>query len=374
MEKKDYYQILGISKNANKSDIKKSYRKLAIKYHPDRNQGNKKFEEKFKEVKEAYEVLIDDKKRSMYDKYGHNANINDSEFTSEFTTSGDFGDIFGDVFGDIFGVKKKNKSYKKGSDIEYNLYINLEDVLNGVSKKININVIQKCSLCYGSGCRSGYKKNICKVCRGSGNLKIKQGFFTVQQTCPNCNGYCYVINNPCYICKGEGIEKCVKDIIIKVPIGISDGDKIRLIGKGNCSSFGKNPGDLYICIKVNKHNIFDRKGNDLYCNIPISFSMAALGGELKVPTLLGNIILKIPSETQTGTLFKIKNRGIKYLKKNIWGDLFCKVYVETPVNLSKNQKKILYNLSLTNNNSEVNNPKSKNFFDKVKIFFKNLTK
>ncbi len=375
MEKKDYYQVLGISKNANKSDIKRAYRKLAIKYHPDRNQGNKIFEEKFKEVKEAYEVLIDDKRRSVYDKYGNS--FGDSDFVSEFTTSSDFNDIFGDVFGDIFGVKKNKKNNKKGSDIEYDLYIELEDVLNGTSKNIKINVIQKCSLCNGTGCRSGFNKTICKICKGSGNLRIKQGFFTVQQTCPNCNGERYIINNPCYICKGEGIEKASKDIIVKIPLGISNNDRIRLVGKGNCSSFGKNPGDLYIRIKINKHNIFSRKGNDLYCKIPISFSIAALGGKLKIPTLLGNVILKIPPETQTGTVFIIKNRGIKSLKRNVLGNLFCKVYVETPVNLDKNQKKILYNLnnSLNNNNNfKVNNPKSKNFLEKVKIFFKNLTK
>ncbi len=380
MEKKDYYKILGISRNSNNIDIKKAYRKLAIKYHPDRNKGNKYYEEKFKEVKEAYEILSDNKKRSMYDQYGHSAfnNYNSSEdgFSSEFTTSTDFGDIFGDVFGDIFGNKKNNKSSVKGSDIKYDLYLTLEDVLNNISKKIKINVIQKCSLCYGTGCRTGFKKNICNVCKGSGNLNIKQGFFTIQQTCPNCNGECYKIDNPCYICKGEGIEKITKNIIIKIPAGINDGDKLRLLGKGNCGNFGKNPGDLYICIKIKKHNIFIRDGNNLYCEIPINFSLAALGGKIEVPTLLGNVILKIPSETQTGKLFRIKNRGIKSFKNSIWGDLLCKVYVETPINLDKYQKKLLYNLglSLNNNKKKINNPKSKNFFSKVKRFFNNLTK
>ncbi len=380
MQKKDYYKILGISKNANLSEIKKAYKKLAIKYHPDRNQGNKYYEEKFKEIKEAYEILSNDNKRSMYDQYGHSAfnNSSDDSFTSSFTSSGDFGDIFGDVFGDIFGTKrsKNRSSSNRGSDIKYNLIINLEDVIYGISKKIRVNIIQKCSLCFGTGCRTGYKKVLCNVCKGSGDLKIKQGFFTVQQTCPNCNGECYIINNPCYICKGEGVERCMKDILIKIPAGVNNNDKIRLVGKGNLGAFGKNPGDLYICIKLRKHDIFDRDGNDLYCKIPINFTIAALGGKIEVPTLEGNINLKIPPETQTGKIFRIKNKGIKSFKNNIKGDLLCKIYIETPVNLNEYQKKLLYNLnfSLDKNNKENNNPKSKNFFDKVKIFFKNFTR
>ncbi len=383
MHKKDYYKILGLSKDASLLDIKKSYKKLAIKYHPDRNQGNKSYEEKFKEIKEAYEILSDDNKRSMYDQYGHsafnNSSYDDNSFTSSFTSSGDFSDIFSDVFGDIFGTsKRKNKSssYSKGTDINYNIILNLEDIIYGISKNISINVIQRCSLCNGTGCRTGYNKKVCNICKGSGNLKIKQGFFTVQQTCPNCNGECYIIDNPCYICKGEGIEKCLKNIIVKIPAGVNDGDKIRLAGKGNLSSFGKNPGDLYINIKLRKHSIFDREGNNLYCKVPINFTIAALGGIIEIPTLEGNVNLKIPPETQTGKIFRIKNKGIKSLKSNFKGDLLCKIFVETPVNLNKFQKKLLYNLdfSLSKNNKENNNPKSKNFFEKVKIFFKNFTR
>ncbi len=379
MQKKDYYKILGISKDANLAEIKKSYKRLAIKYHPDRNQGNKYYEEKFKEIKEAYEILSDDNKRSMYDQYGHSAfNNSDDSFTSSFTSTGDFNDIFSDIFGDVFGSNKKNKnrsSSNRGSDIQYDIVLNLEDVIYGVSKNIRINVIQKCSLCNGTGCRTGYKKIVCNICKGSGNLKIKQGFFTVQQTCPNCNGERYIINNPCYICKGEGVERSLKDILVKIPAGVNNNDKIRLIGKGNSGVFGKNPGDLYICIKLRKHNIFNRDGNNLYCKIPINFTIAALGGKIEVPTLEGNINLKIPPETQTGKIFRIKNKGIKSLKSNIKGDLLCKVYIETPVNLNRYQKKLLYNLGFSlNNNKENNNPKSRNFFEKVRNFFKNFTK
>ncbi len=383
MQKKDYYKILGISKDASLIDIKKSYKRLAIKYHPDRNKGSKYCEERFKEIKEAYEILSDNNKRSMYDQYGHTAfnnsdSYDDSVFTSSFTSSGDFSDIFGDVFGDIFGNKKnKNKSsvHNKGTDVNCDILLNLEDVIYGVSKNISINVIQKCSLCNGTGCRTGYNRKICHLCKGSGNLKTKQGFFTVQQTCPNCNGECYIIDNPCYICKGEGVEKCTKNIIVKIPAGVNDGDKVRLAGKGNLGSYGKNPGDLYINIKLKKHAIFSRSGNNLYCKIPINFSIAALGGIIEVPTLEGNINFKIPSETQTGKIFIIKNKGIKSLNSNLKGDLLCKVFVETPINLNKYQKKLLYDLGFSlNNNNENNNPKSKNFFDKVKRFFKNFTK
>ncbi len=375
MEKKDYYKILGVNNKSTTFEIKKAYKRLAIKYHPDRNKGDKLYEEKFKEIKEAYEVLSDSKKRSMYDQYGHVDNTDTSDFTADFSTTSDLGDIFGDVFGDIFGTKK-SKSNKKGTDVQYDINLTLEDVLNGVNKQIQIYIMQKCSLCHGSGCRSGYEKKICNICKGTGRLQIRQGFFTLQQTCHNCNGECYIISDPCYICKGEGIEKTLKTIIVKIPAGVDNNDRIKLVGKGNCGSFGCNPGDLYICVKVKKHNIFNREGNNLYCNVPINFSLAALGGVIEVPTLLGNIKLKIPPETQTGKLFRIRNRGIKFLKKNMWGDLFCRVYIETPVNLNKYQKKLLYNLgfSLTGNNKEINNPKSTNFINKVKKFFSNLTK
>ncbi len=378
MERKDYYKILGIERNSNIYDIKRAYRKLAIKYHPDRNQGNKEYEEKFKEVKQAYEILSNSEKRSMYDKYGHSAfnNSNDeSGFTAEFSTSGDFGDIFGDVFGDFFGTNKSRSNLnKKGSDIKYDLYIELEDIIKGSTKNIEVNILQKCSLCRGTGCRSGYNKNICNLCKGTGDIINKQGFFTVQQTCPNCKGNCYIISNPCYICHGEGIEKSVKNISIKIPIGIDTNDTIRLVGKGNCGKFGLNPGDLYINIKIKKHNIFTRKGNDLYCNIPVNCSMAALGGTIKINTLSGNIKIKIPYETQTGKLLRIKYRGLKDLKRNIWGDLICRVYVVTPINLNEFQKKLLYDLgkSLKNYNYIKNNTNSKSFFEKIKKFFQNF--
>ncbi len=376
MSKKDYYTILGVSKTAGDFDIKRAYKRLAIKYHPDRNKGNKIFEEKFKEVKEAYEVLSDSKKRSVYDQYGHSAFNDNNSFTADFSSAGDFGDIFSDVFGDIFGSKKKNNE-RKGSDVNYEMELNFEDAVKGVSKEIKINIMQKCSVCNGNGTRSGTKRKLCSTCKGSGNLNIRQGFFSVQQTCPSCNGACFIINNPCYICHGSGIERCLKNILVSIPAGVNTNDKVCLSKKGNCGDFGKNPGDLYIKIKVKKHNIFTRENNNLYCEIPINFSMAALGGEVEIPSLNGKLKLKIPPETQTGRLFRIKNKGVKSVNNNFYGDLLCKVLVETPVNLNNYQRKLLYDLGFSlkgdNGGSEKNNPKSKSFFDSVKKFLSNLT-
>ncbi len=375
MSKKDYYTILGISKTAGNFDIKRAYKRLAIKYHPDRNKGNKVFEEKFKEIKEAYEVLSDPKKRSVYDQYGHNAfNQDNSGFASGFSGSGDFGDIFGDVFGDIFGSRKKT-SDSKGSDVSYDMELDLEDAVKGISRKIKVSIMQKCSVCYGSGARSGTKRKLCSTCNGSGNLHMRQGFFSVQQTCPNCNGSCYIIDNPCYVCHGSGVERSLKELLVKIPAGINTGDKICLSKEGNCGDFGKFPGNLYIKIKVKKHNIFNREDNNLYCEVPINFSMAALGGKIEIPSLNGKLKLRIPPETQTGRLFRIKNKGVKSVNNDFYGDLLCKVFVETPINLNDYQRKLLYDLgfSLTgNNNGGKNNPKSKSFFDRVKKFLSNL--
>ncbi len=373
MSDKNYYDILGVSKTSNNIDIKKAYKRLAIRYHPDRNRGDKASEEKFKEIKEAYEVLSDEKKRSMYDQYGHSA-FTQSGYShdNDFNTTSDFSDIFGDIFGDIFTSKKKRSS-NKNLDILYGINLSLEEVAKGISKKFKINVIQKCNVCHGSGCKPGTKRKLCNTCKGTGNLKTSQGFFTIQQTCPSCHGQCYIVSNVCYICRGSGTENTSKNIFVKIPAGINDNDRIRLVGKGNYSIDG-NFGDLYIKVKVNKHPIFIRKKNDLYCEVPISFSLAALGGEIKVPTLDGGIKLYIPPETQTGKLFRIKSKGIKFINSNYYGDLLCKVLIETPVNLNKYQRKLLYDLGQTLlSNENINNPKTKSFFDRVKIFFDNLT-
>ncbi|AWH90614.1 molecular chaperone DnaJ [Buchnera aphidicola (Melanaphis sacchari)] len=379
MPKKDYYQILGISKSAEDREIKKAYRKLAMKYHPDRNQGDKNSENKFKEIKEAYEVLINEEKRSAYDQYGHAAfeNGNNQQNTySTFTSSSDFGDIFGDVFGDIFGNNSRNQRVKKGSDLCYNMEISLEEAVKGVIKEIRIPTFQKCNSCYGTGSNNGSKPNRCSMCQGKGQIHMRKGFFTVQQSCPSCQGQGSVIKNPCRICRGQGRIKTHKNLSIKIPPGIDTNDRIRLNNEGEAGINGAEPGDLYVQMTVSKHHIFERKENDLYCEVPINFAMAALGGEIEVPTLDGRVKLKIPSETQSGKLFRIRGRGVKSVQNRSQGDLLCRIVVETPVNLNTQQKYLLKELgnSLNSIQNNKNSPRSKRFFDGVKRFFDDLTK
>lgn len=381
MIKKDYYKILGISKSSNDREIKKSYKKLAIKYHPDRNQGNKTAEKKFKEVKEAYEILIDPQKRATYDQYGPAAfeqgggYTNQSAFDTNFTNSSDFSDIFGDVFGDIFNHNRNNKA-QRGSDLQYNLELNLEEAVKGIEKEILIPALRKCTSCRGNGCQTGEKPQKCSLCQGTGQINTRQGFFTVQQTCSKCSGLGEVIHRPCLQCHGSGKIKNSKTILVKIPPGVDNNDKIKLKNEGEAGSYGAPTGDLYIKIFVKKHALFDRKNNDLHCEIPINFCIAALGGEVEVPTLNGKIKIKIPSETQSGKIFRIKGKGVNSIRSNITGDLLCRVIIETPVNLNDKQIEIFKRLesSLNENNIEKNNPKSKRFFDGVKKFFDDLTK
>ncbi|WDI78664.1 molecular chaperone DnaJ [Candidatus Purcelliella pentastirinorum] len=376
MIKKDCYDILGISKSASNRDIKKAYKRLAIKFHPDRNQGNKLAEDKFKEVKEAYEILSDKQKRSSYDQYGYEAFNNNSSSHTSYHTNADFGDIFGDVFGDIFGNSRRRQHKSSGSDLCYELDVTLEEAVIGITKKIQLSVLQRCNVCRGSGAKRGTKSKLCKTCNGAGQVQVRQGFFTVQQTCPACSGDGSVINDPCNLCDGNGRIKRNKTLSVKIPSGVDTGDKIRLTGEGEYGVRGGSSGDLYVEIKVKSHSIFSRENNNLYCEVPISFIMAALGGEIEVPTLNGRIKLRIPAETQTGKSFRMRGKGVRSIRSNYLGDLLCKVIVETPVNLNYEQKKLLYKLgkSLDCSSSKVNNPKSKNFFNGVKKFFDDLTR
>ncbi|MCM0158218.1 molecular chaperone DnaJ [Candidatus Nardonella dryophthoridicola] len=367
-KKVDYYQTLGISKSANNIEIKRAYKRLAIKYHPDHNQGNIKSEEKFKEIKEAYEVLIDPKKRSMYDQYGFESENYSNDTNDFYKNSTSFNDIFGDIFSDIFNTK----SNKKADDIKYNLEIDLEDSVLGVKKEINIPILDICEYCKGSGSNKG-KVIKCNNCNGSGQIQTKQGFFIVQQVCYCCNGNGKIIKDPCIYCNGDIYIKKNKNFIIKLPHGINDGDYIKISGKGNINN-NLNRGDIYIYIKIKSHPIFTRENNNLYCEIPINFYIAALGGEIEIPTLNNKIKLKIPSETQNGKLFKIKGKGIKNYKNNYIGDLICKVIIETPINLNEKQKFFLKELgkSFLDSNEQENNPKYKIFFNKIKRFFNNI--
>ncbi|NIG99098.1 MAG: molecular chaperone DnaJ [Buchnera aphidicola (Periphyllus acericola)] len=377
MTKKDYYEMLNISKSANDREIKRAYKRLAVKYHPDRNKNSKNSEKKFKEIKEAYEILINPEKREAYDKYGHSAfdnNASNNQYHESFTHTTDFGDIFGDVFGDIFGNSREENS--KGSDLQYNLNLDLEDAVKGVTKKIYIPSLKTCNKCHGKKTEFGTDPEICKTCNGNGNIHTRKGFFTVQQTCPVCNGKGKFVKNPCKTCYGHGRIKTTKKLSIKIPAGIDNNDKIRLNNEGEIGENNAPAGDLYIKIKVNEHQIFKREKNNLFCEIPINFTMAALGGIVEVPTLNGKIKLKIPPETQSNKLFRIPGKGVQSIKNNYIGDLLCKVVIETPINLNKNQKKLLYKLgkSLEKNKNKKNSPRSKRFFDGVKKFFDSLTK
>lgn len=378
MAKRDYYQILGISKSANEREIKRAYKRLAMKYHPDRNQGDKTSETKFKEVKQAYEILSDNKKRTAYDQYGHAAfesNHSNDTFNNSFTSTTDFSDIFGEVFGDIFGGSKQQKN-AQGSDLQYNMNLTLEEAVRGITKEIIIPTFQKCNTCFGSGSNSFTKTKNCMTCNGKGQVQTRKGFFTVQQTCPTCRGQGFFIKNPCNICQGNGRIKTNKVLSVKIPSGVDTNDRIKLQNEGEAGERNASNGDLYVHITVKKHSIFEREENNLYCELPINFSIAALGGEIEVPTLDGRVKLKIPSETQSGKLFRIRGKGVRSVRNRYKGDLLCRVIVETPVNLNHQQKTLLYELgkSFEGFKGDKNTPKSKRFFDGVKRFFDDLTR
>ncbi|XRX42500.1 MAG: molecular chaperone DnaJ [Buchnera aphidicola (Eriosoma harunire)] len=375
MSKTDYYEILGIQKSANDRDIKKAYKRLAIKYHPDRNKGDKQAEKKFKEIKEAYEILINTQKRAAYDQYGHSAfqqQNNNSNFHSTFNSSADFTDIFGDVFGDIFGGNRQKSTH--GADLKYNMELTLEEAVRGVTKEIRIPILQTCNICYGSGATPGTHRKNCSTCHGTGQIQLRKGFFTVQQTCSTCHGQATIIQYPCKSCHGHGRIEKPKKLSVKIPAGIDTNDRIKLNQEGEAGQQGAPSGDLYVQINVKKHPIFQREENNLYCEVPINFSMAALGGEIEVPTLDGKVKLKIPSGTQSGKAFRIRSKGVLSVRNGKKGDLLCRILVETPVHLNEQQKILLYKLgeSFGGFTGEKNSPRSKRFFDGVKRFFDDL--
>ena len=374
MSKRDFYEILGIEKSAGEADVKKAYRRLAQKYHPDRNPGDKVAEEKFKEAKEAYEILSDDQKRAAYDQYGH-AGVDPQRGGAGFSPGSDaFGDIFGEVFGDIFGGARRGgggRQVYRGADLRYELELTLEQAVFGDSLNIDFTTLGECETCKGSGASPGSKVSTCDTCHGSGQVRMQQGFFAVQQTCPRCKGRGQVISQPCDTCLGQGRVRRKKTLAVKVPAGVDSGDRIRLSGEGEAGANGGPAGDLYVEVHVKEHAIFEREGANLSCEVPVSFVTAALGGSIEVPTLQGNVVLKIPTETQSGRVFRLKEKGVRPVRGGATGDLFCRVMVETPVNLNDEQKNLLKQFEQSlQKDSHSHNPREKSWLDGVKEFFK----
>ncbi|WP_019021213.1 MULTISPECIES: molecular chaperone DnaJ [unclassified Thioalkalivibrio] len=376
MAKRDYYEVLGVSKDASAADIKKAFRRLAMKYHPDRNPGDEDAEARFKEAREAHDVLSDDQKRAAYDRYGH-AGVDGSAAGGFGGGAGgsNFSDIFEDIFGDIFGGgggRGGQRAYR-GSDLQYNLELTLEEAVFGTEVQIRIPTTSSCEACDGSGAEPGTSTETCPTCNGMGQVRIQQGFFSVQQTCPRCQGSGRIIPTPCKACGGQGRVQEQSTLDVKVPAGVDTGDRIRLSGQGEAGLNGGPPGDLYVQVRVKPHQLFRRDGNDLHCEVPISFATAALGGELEVPALDGRVNLKIPPETQSGKQFRVSGKGVKSVHGGGVGDLICRVVVETPVNLTKRQKDLLQEFEEeTRAGGTKHSPKEHSFFDGVRSFFDDL--
>ena len=373
MAKRDYYEILGVSKSASKDEIKKSYRRLAMKHHPDRNTGDGDAEAKFKEAKEAYEVLSDTEKRAAYDRFGHDG-LRGGPAGGGFSTEG-FGDIFGDVFGDIFGGGRRSRSQVfRGADLGYELRLDLEQAVSGDSVTIEVPTQVSCEDCDGSGAEKGSAPANCSTCGGAGQVRMQQGFFSIQQTCPTCKGAGTVITNPCNNCHGRGRVSKTKKLSVRVPEGVDDGDRIRLSGEGEAGRSGGPPGDLYVEIRVNPHKIFQRDAADLSCEIPISFATAALGGEVDLPTLDGQVSLKIPAGTQSGRNFRLRGKGVTTVRDRRRGDLFARVAVETPVNLTAEQQSALrsFDDSVSEGGAK-HSPRAGGWLDMVKRFFERVS-
>jgi molecular chaperone DnaJ len=377
MAKRDYYTTLGLSRDATEEDIKKSYRKLAMKHHPDRNPDDKGSEDKFKEAKEAYEVLTDPKKRAAYDQFGHagvdpSAGFGGGRGGMGPEGFGGFADAFGDIFGEIFGQQGRGggSGVYRGADLRYNLEMSLEDAARGSEVKIRIPAMEGCETCHGTGAKPGTQPKTCGTCGGRGEVRVSQGFFSIQQTCPTCHGTGKVIPEPCVTCHGAGRVKKYKTLSVKIPAGVDTDDRIRLTGEGEAGLNGGPSGDLYVVVSLKPHQVFQRDGADLHCELPISFAIAALGGELEIPTLDGHATIKVPAETQSGQTFRLRNKGIRPVRGSVQGDLYCHVAIETPVKLTARQKELLREFEQINEEDPgKHNPRAKGWFDKVRDFF-----
>ena len=374
MSNKDFYETLGVARSASDEEIKKAYRKLAMKYHPDRNPDNAEAEAKFKEVQQAYDILSDKQKRSAYDQFGHAGVDPNMGAGGGFGGFGggaqgfDFGDIFSQMFGGAAGGGRQ-PNYQ-GADLQYGVEISLEEAAKGIKKRITIPTYEECDVCHGSGAKPGTSASTCSTCRGAGTIHVRQAIFQMQQTCPACHGSGKEIKDPCVKCRGEGRVKTSKTVEVNIPAGIDDGQRIRLSGEGEPGQHGAPAGDLYVVVHVKELKTFERNGLDLHCELPISFTVAALGGDVEVPTLDGKVKLSIPKETQTGRRMRVKGKGIKSLRSSAVGDLYCHVVVETPINLTDRQKELLEEFEkIATGLDRSQTPRQKSFFDKVRDIF-----
>jgi molecular chaperone DnaJ len=370
MSKRDYYEVLGASKTASKAEIKKAYRKVAMKYHPDRNQGDTSAEAKFKEVQEAYAILRDEQKRAAYDQFGHAGVDPSAGMGRGGPGAGGFGDVFGDMFGDIFGGGQGGRRQVRGADLRIRVEISLEEAVEGVEKKISVPRMRACDTCDGSGAKPGTQPVTCQTCAGQGQVRMQQGFFSVQQACPQCRGTGKKISDPCPDCSGQGQTRQKKSLKVKIPAGVDEGDQVRLGGEGEGGGSGVVPGDLYVQVHLKKHAIFDREGDDISCEVPVSYITMSLGGELEVPTLSGRASIKIPAGTQSNRVFRLRGKGVKNVRSSHVGDLYIKVLTETPINLTGEQKKLLEKLQVVlEAGGEKHSPQSSSWKHKIKSFF-----
>ncbi len=372
MAKRDFYEVLGVERGASEAELKKAYRRLAMKFHPDRNPDDKDAEDKFKEANEAYEVLSDADKRAAYDRHGH-AGVDPQMGGGGFGGGGNFSDVFGDVFSDFFGGGGGGRGGpQRGSDLRYNMELDLEEAVRGTTVSIRVPTLADCKTCKGSGAKKGTSPVTCTTCNGMGQVRMQQGFFAVQQACPRCHGSGKMVTDPCGDCHAQGRVEEEKTLSVKVPAGVDTGDRIRLSGEGEAGTLGGPSGDLYVVVNVRPHAIFQRDGRDLYCEVPISFADAALGGELEVPTLNGRVKLKIPEGTQTNKLFRLRGKGVTPVRGGGVGDLMCRVAVETPVKLDKRQRELLEEFRASLQGDASHSPRESSWFEGVKRFFGDL--
>ena len=376
MSKRCYYEVLSVERTANEDELKKSFRRLAMKFHPDRN-PDADAQDKFKEAKEAYEILTDSQKRALYDQHGHAAFEAGMGGGRGGGFHSDVGDIFGDIFSDIFGMggaRGGQQRQRRGADLRYLMELDLEEAVAGIERDIEIPTLVACEPCKGSGSNDG-KTSTCNTCRGHGRVRVQQGIFSVQQSCPHCSGTGKTIANPCKTCHGEGRVQDERTLQVKIPGGVDTGDRIRLTGQGEAGPAGSTPGDLYVEVRVREHALFQRDGDDLYCEVPIRFSQAALGADLKVPTLDGEASISIPSETQTGKLFRLRGKGVRNVRSGHKGDLHCRVVVETPVKLSRQQRELMeqFEATFVGEDCSKHTPRANTWLDGVKSFWERMT-